>query len=1110
MIPKPPPPSTPAAPFPAPFMAAAAAALAALLCGIPAAAQEAAPPTVSEDLLAGLKLRGIGPAARSGRIADVAVDPSDRATWYIAAASGGAFKTTNRGVTWEPIFDDYPVYSTSTVVVDPENPNVVWLGTGENNGQRSAGYGNGVWRSRDAGASFEHLGLDDSEHIGKIVLDPRDSQTIFVAAQGPLWRSGGDRGLYRTGDGGATWERVLHISEDTGISDVVLDPRDPDIVYAAAWQRRRHTGLLVAGGPEGGIHKSEDGGTSWRQLSRGLPDGARHDIGRIGLAISPHDPDIVYAQVAASDDASGFYRTTDRGESWEKRSDYLPVDPQYYMEIFPDPHRPGRIYSMDVFVHLTDDEGSSWRRLNSRFKHVDNHDLEFDPDDPDYLMVATDGGLYESWDLGEHWKFHANQSLTQFYRVGIDNDFPFYNLYGGTQDNATLGGPSRTINVHGIRNSDWLDVIGGDGFQARVDPEDPNIIYAQFQYAGIVRFDRRTGERVDIQPQPEPDEPPLKWNWDAPLLISPHDPRRLYFGANRLYRSDDRANRWTPISGDLTRGIDRAELPVMGRSWSVDAVWRNVFTSTYGNMVALDESPLVEGLLYAGMDDGLLQISGDGGLEWRAVDTVPGVPPRTYVADLHASRHRENTVYAVFNNHKQGDFAPYVMRSDDRGENWKDITGDLPEDQLAWAVVEDPGREGLLFLGTEFGLFVTLDGGGRWIRLRGGMPTIPIRDLEIQTRENDLAAASFGRGFFILDDYTPLRHLSAQALASAGAVFPVKDPWMYIEANPLGGGEKAQRGDAFFTAPNPPFGAVVTYYLREGLRSLREERRDLERARAAAGEPLAYPSWDALRAEDRAEDPALFLVIRDADGTLVRRLPAPGAAGIHRIAWDLRHPDAAGGSRGGPLAMPGRYTAELVRRAGGESERLGEPQPFTPSVLAAAGVPPSDPEARHAFQSEVARLQRKTFGAVAALEASVERVEALAKAMDESTAGSELRAEAAAIRTALLDLRVRFLGDDTVRSRREAVLPGLRERIQRVVGAFWSTADPTATHRRQVEIVVEQFDLANAELIELVDGQLAALEARADAAGVPWTPGRSIPCYSLPCIPGDGNDPFAR
>lgn len=1096
--------ANPRAPF-LPFRFPCAAALALTLCATafpgaaPAPAQESETPAIDADLLAGLELRAIGPGSRSGRIADVAIDPTDRATWYLAVASGGAFRTRNRGTTWEPIFDDYPVYSVATVVVDPTNPQVLWLGTGENNGQRSVGYGNGVYRSRDAGDSFEHLGLPESEHIGKIVLDPRDPDTVYVAAQGPLWRSGGDRGLYKTTDAGETWERVLHISEDTGISDIVLDPRNPDRLYAASWQRRRHTGLLVAGGPEGGIHKSEDGGATWRQLTRGLPSPARHDIGRIGLALSPHDPDIVYALVAASDDAGGFYRSTDRGESWEKRSDYICVDPQYYMEIFPDPHRPGRVYSMDVVTQVTDDGGKTFRGVNTRWKHVDNHDLEFDPDDPDYLLMASDGGLYESWDLGDHWKFHANQNLTQFYRVGIDNHFPFYRVYGGTQDNATLGGPSRTANLHGIRNSDWLDVIGGDGFQARVDPDDPNLVYAQFQYAGIARFDRRTGERVDIQPQPEPGDPPLKWNWDSPLLISPHDGKRLYFGANRLYRSDDRANTWRPVSPDLTRGLDRSETPVMGRSWSVDAVWRNVFTSTYGNMVALDESPLVEGLLYAGMDDGLIQVSGDGGLEWRAVDSVPGVPPLTYVADLHASRHRENRVYAVFNNHKQGDFRPYVKRSDDRGLTWEDLTGDLPEDQLAWTLVEDPGREGLLFLGTEFGLFVTNDGGEHWVRLKGGMPTIPIRDLEIQTRENDLVAASFGRGFFILDDYTPLRHLSAETLAEDSFVFPVKDPWMYVEANPLGGGEKSQQGDAFFTAPNPPFGAVVTFYRKEPVRSLREARRDRERANAAAGEPLPYPTWDELRAEDREEPPALSVVIRDDAGRFVRRIPAPKSAGLHRVAWDLRHADPLArsgggrGRRGGPLAMPGRYTAELVLRSGGVSERLTEPVAFTPKLLVRAGVPEADTEARHRFQTEVAALQRRVFGAIAALESSVERVEALLAAMDDAGAAATLRERGIAIRSGLLDLRVPFLGDETVRSRREAVAPGIRDRLQRVVGAFWSTADPTTTHRRQAEIVREQFTPANAELLRLVEEDLAALEADADAAGVPWTPGRRLP-----------------
>ncbi|MCP4653878.1 MAG: glycosyl hydrolase, partial [bacterium] len=445
------------------------------------------------------------------------------------------------------------------------------------------------------------------------------------------------------------------------------DPRDPDVLYAASYQRRRRVWTLIAGGPESAIYKSYDGGESWKKLTRGLPEGA---VGRIGLAVSPIDPDVVYATVAAAGDESGFFRSANRGESWVRQSDTICVDPQYYQEIFPDPHHFDRVYAMDVFLHVTDDGGRTFHRPPPEFKHVDHHALVFDPEDPEYLLIGTDGGLYESWDRGTTWKYVANLPVTQFYRVGIDNDFPFYNVYGGTQDNDTQGGPSRTANVHGIRNSDWFITVGGDGYQTRVDPEDPNILYSMWQYGGLVRYDKRSGELIDIQPQPGRGEEPLKWNWDSPLLISPHSRTRLYFGANRLFRSDDRGDTWEPVSPDLSRGIDRNQLKVMGRVWSMDAVWKNVFTSSYGNMVALDESPRVEGLIYAGMDDGLIQVTEDGGGNWREIASFPGVPERTYVADLTASLHDDDTVFAVFNNHKSGDFQPYVLRSGDRGRSW--------------------------------------------------------------------------------------------------------------------------------------------------------------------------------------------------------------------------------------------------------------------------------------------------------------------------------------------------------------------------------------------------------------------------------------------------------
>ena len=592
----------------------------------------------------------------------------------MATSSSNVWKTENRGTTWTPVFDDYPSYSTGAITIDPTDSNVIWLGTGENTSQRSVGWGDGVYKSLNGGRSWTNTGLRASEHIGKVLVDPRDPDVVYAAAMGGLWAPGGDRGLFKTTDGGGTWTPVLEISENTGIADVHMDPRDPDVLYAVAFQRRRHVGVLVAGGPESGVWKSTDGGESWREITRGLPSG---DLGRIALAVSPIDPDVVYALAAATEDRSGFYRSPDKGETWVRMSDYIVVDPQYYGELYPDPHRMDRVYAVDVIIHVTEDGGRTFDRVNTRFKHVDNHEIVFDPDNPDYMLVGSDGGLYETFDRTRTWRYvSGNLPLMQFYRVGIDNKLPFYTVYGGTQDNSSVGGPSRTDNVHGIRNSDWFITHGGDGFQARVDPEDTNIVYTQSQYAGIVRYDRASGEELDIQPQPEPGEGALRWHWDSPLIISPHDSRRVYFAAQKLFRSDDRAESWTAVSGDLSRGLDRNQRPVMGRIWPPEAVWKNVFTSPFGTIVALDESPLVEGLLYVGTDDGLVQVSEDGGGGWRRQEVFPGVP-----AD--GLRGRRGGVAARAGpgvrrlQQPQGGRLPAVRdaRSDDRGVSWTNING---------------------------------------------------------------------------------------------------------------------------------------------------------------------------------------------------------------------------------------------------------------------------------------------------------------------------------------------------------------------------------------------------------------------------------------------------
>jgi len=631
---------------------------------------------MSAKTFKGLELRGIGPALMSGRVSDIAIHPNDQSTWYVAVGSGSVWKTTNAGTTWKPIFDDQGSYSIGAVTIDPNQPEVIWLGTGENVGGRHVGYGDGVYRSLDGGGSWTKMGLEASEHIGRILVDPRDSNVVYVASEGPLWSPGGDRGLYKSIDGGASWEQILAGGEYTGVNAVLMDPRDPDVLYASTHQRFRSVAALINGGPETAIHKSTDGGKTWRKLENGLP---KEDKGKIGLAISPQRPDVIYATIELAHRKGGVYRSTNGGGSWEKRSDYMSggTGPHYYQELFASPHKFDRLYHMDVRLHASEDGGTTFRSIEGKYKHVDNHALAFDPSDPDYLLAGCDGGLYESWDLGKHWKFVANLPVTQFYKLAIDNDEPFYNIYGGTQDNNTQGGPSRTDNVHGIRNSDWFITMSGDGHQPAVDPENPDIVYAEMQQGRLVRFDRQTGETVYIQPQPGEDEPTDRFNWDSPILISPHEPARLYYASQRVWRSEDRGDAWTPISGDLSRGLDRFTLPMMGRVWSYDAVWDLWAMSKYGTVTSLAESPLVGGLVYAGTDDGLIQVTEDGGGTWRKIDQLPGVPEFFFVNDIKADLHDADTAYAVVDNHKAGDFSPYVLKTTDRGRTWSSIVGDL-------------------------------------------------------------------------------------------------------------------------------------------------------------------------------------------------------------------------------------------------------------------------------------------------------------------------------------------------------------------------------------------------------------------------------------------------
>lgn len=1048
----------------------------------------------------GLKWRNVGPALTSGRIADIAVNPNNPNQFYVAAASGGVWKTDNSGVTYKPIFDSQGSYSIGCVSIAPSNEHIVWVGTGENNNQRSVAYGDGVYRSMDGGKSWKNMGLKNSEHIGKILINPNDPNKIYVAAYGPLWSAGGDRGIYYSTDGGENWERILDVSEHTGFNDIIMDPRNPEVLYAAAHQRRRHVWTYISGGPESAIYKSIDGGKNWNKLENGLPKG---DVGRIGLAISPVNPDHVYAMIEATPETQGFYRSTDRGASWKKLNKYS-TSGNYYVEIYPDPNNINRLYSMDTYCHYSDDEGKTWKKLNEKHKHVDNHCMWINPNNSDHYIMGCDGGIYVTYDDAANWQFHANLPVTQFYKVAVDDDKPFYNIYGGTQDNFSLGGPSRTTNAAGIVNSDWFITKGGDGFESQIEPGNPNILYAQSQYGWLVRYDKLNGEKIDIKPHPGVNEAAYRWNWDAPLLISPHNPKRLYFAANKVFRSDDRGDNWKVISDDLSRGLDRNKLPVMGRVWSMDAVAKNKSTTIYGNIVALDESPLKEDLLYAGTDDGLVHVSENAGENWSKIESFPGVPERTYVNALSASKHNEARVYAAFNNHKNGDFKPYILRSDDKGKSWTNISGDLPERGSVYDIVEDHKNENLLFAGTEFGLFFSLDGGEHWTQLKNGLPTVAIRDVEIQERENDLILASFGRGFYVLDDYSLLRNTSEELLNKEAHIFPIKDALMYVETRPLGLGGKSFQGEAYYAAENPPVGACFSYYIKEVPQTMKQKRQEEEKKIKKDGGDVFYPSEDQMRQEDLEQKPYLIFVIKDENGEEVRRLKTKASKGIKRAYWDFKYQKMSpiklkekksdnpfAGDDGGHLALPGTYSVELFMVNNGEVKSIAGPEKFEVDLLEKRSIPVADRKAVLAFQKEVKTLRRD----VASLNSQRAELEKRLKFIEKAYATSveadlNKLSEIEKLRQDMAKLKILMNRDASLSKREFETSPSLNNRIGLVVWGLWSqTGAPTGTQKKNFVLAQEMFKTAQSQKQGL-ESKIEALEAEMDRVGVPYTPGR--------------------
>lgn len=1053
----------------------------------------------SDPNLAVFKFRSIGPAMISGRIIDLAVNPQNFSEYFVAVASGGVWKTVDGGISFDPVFDGQRPYSIGCVTYAPSNTNVVWVGSGENNSQRAVAYGDGVYRSLDGGKSWKNMGLKNSEHIGKILVHPTNENIVYVAAQGPLWNSGGDRGLYKTIDGGANWEKILDISENTGVTDIIMDPRDPNVLYAASYQRRRHVYTLINGGPESAIYKSIDAGKTWRILKSGLPKG---DVGRIGLAISPVKPDILYAIIEASEKNGGFFQSTDRGESWKKMNSYVAGSPQYYNELIADPVNENMVYSMDTYSQYTTDGGTTWKRLSVKSKHVDDHALWINPKNPKHLLMGCDGGLYESFNQGQTWDFKPNLPLVQFYRVTVDNDFPFYNVYGGTQDNNSVFGPSRTKSNNGIVNSDWKITHGGDGFETAIDPVDPNTVYVQSQYGWLARYNRTTGEELDIRPSEPDNGEAYRWNWNAPLIVSNHNHKTLYFAANKVFKSIDRGQSWKVISPDLTRQINRNELKVMGIVQSPEAVAKNASTSVFGNLVSLAESPIKPGLIYAGSDDGQISVSEDDGANWKTFNSFPDIPEMTYISCIIASQTDENTVYASFDNHKRGDYKPYILKSTDKGKSWKSISSNLPKNETVYSMAHDHKMAGLLFVGTEFGLWFTIDDGKNWKQLKNGLPSIAVYDIDIQRRENDLVLATFGRGFYVLDDYSNLREMEAIVKGESPSIFSIKDAWMYNQSADWGWRRKGHFGDNFYSADNPPVATIINYYYPNYFQTLKDKRKKEEKKALKEGKDISYPSFEQLALEDNEVEPYLLFVIKDSKGNEVRKLRANVKKGVNQIKWDMRHagtypvsakgksPNFANEGNGVP-ALPGEYTVEMFLVSVEGIQDLNAKQKFTLKSLwkPEGGHQFSDP----VFYNNVADLIRKYQGLkreINFLQNKVDLIISALKATPETNPNDLVLA--LSVKKKLDSLEIIISGNPTLKSRNAAYVPSLNERLDKVVWGIWNSSEgPTQTHKQDFEIISKRGKSISVFVENLKANEITKLDESLDKINAPYTPGRS-------------------
>ncbi len=951
-----------------------------ILCFLVGAKNGETGAVLDETLLEGLKLRCIGPANMGGRIDDFAVIESNPQIIYAGTASGGLWKTINNGITWEPIFDDQETSSIGDVTVAPSNPDVVWVGTGEPNNRQSSSWGNGVYKSSDGGKTWKNMGLRDTHHIGRIVIHPRDSDTVYVAALGHLWGPNKERGLFKTTDGGKTWTNTKFIDENTGFVDVALDPQSPDTLYAAAYQRRRRGWGFNGGGPGSGLYKTTDGGETWIRLDKGLPGG---NTGRIGIDIYRKDPHIVYAIVEHKQ--GGVFRSEDKGISWKRMSSTNPR-PMYYSQIRIDPNNDQRIWVLGARMYFSDDGGKHFNTGIVTRIHGDHHAMWINPGNCDHMIVGSDGGIYFSYDRGRTWDFINSLPLGQFYEIGFDMQRPYY-IYGGLQDNGSWGGPSETYYSQGISNDEWFRIGGGDGFYTQVDPTDHDLIYAESQNGNLFRLNLKTGERKSLRPEPEDPKETYRFNWNSPILLSPHDPKTIYYGGNRLFISQDRGDTWE-ATDDLTKQEDREKKELMGVLTDENTLSRHDGIAYFGDITTISESSIKPGLLYVGTDDGNLQVSQDGGKTWKNVtDKLPGVPKYTYVTRVIASGFDESTAYVALDGHRNDDFRPYIFTSTDYGESWKDISGDIPEGNVVNVIREHPRNPDLLFVGTERGAYFSIDRGEKWIKIKSNLPVVPVDDIAVHPRENDLILGTHGRSIWILDDITPLEQMTEDVVRSSSYLFDIPDAAQIRLFY-----HKGSTGHKIFIAPNPHYGALISYYLKE----------------AAKKSPT-------------------FTIV-SADGREVKEFKGPKDPGLNRISWDLRYgaPDIPEmGRRGarGPLVLPGEY--RVTFRTGEEEMTRALKVEEDPRIE----IPFQDRKAQHDALLELHYLYPYISAASRAVESLKRELDSVQKTLKKISSVPEVISEQ--IETTaqeLEEIKIKLTGDPELgyRGRRFSVQGRLR------------------------------------------------------------------------------------